>query len=134
MADLTSQNAKPAVSVALSGGVDSSVAAWLMKQHGYDVSAIFMKNWEEDDDATYCAAAEDLNDAQQVCDKLGIELRSVNFASEYWDNVFEDFLEKYPEKNCEFSPRGRTKVFLGITQKIHESSSGGLIQRRFIFC
>jgi tRNA-specific 2-thiouridylase len=82
------------VIVGMSGGVDSSVAALLLVQQGYDVTGVFMKNWEEDDTATYCAAAADLQDAQQVCDKLGIELKTINFASEYWDYVFEDFLDE----------------------------------------
>ena len=79
----------------LSGGVDSSVAALLLQQQGYEVEALFMKNWEEDDDQDYCAAAEDLRDAQAVCDRLGIRLHTVNFASEYWDRVFEHFLAEY---------------------------------------
>ncbi len=79
----------------MSGGVDSSVSAYLLKQQGYQVEGLFMKNWEEDDDDEYCAAAEDLKDAQLVCDKLGIELHTINFAAEYWDNVFEYFLEEY---------------------------------------
>jgi tRNA-specific 2-thiouridylase len=81
--------------VGLSGGVDSAVAAYLLQQQGYDVEAMFMKNWEEDDTAEYCSAAEDLADAQQVCDQLGIALHSVNFASEYWDRVFSYFLSEY---------------------------------------
>ncbi|TKB43776.1 tRNA 2-thiouridine(34) synthase MnmA [Thalassotalea mangrovi] len=79
----------------MSGGVDSSVSAYLLKQQGYQVEGLFMKNWEEDDDDEYCAAAEDLKDAQAVCEKLGIELHTINFAAEYWDNVFEYFLEEY---------------------------------------
>lgn len=81
--------------VGMSGGVDSSVAAHLLIEQGYKVTGLFMKNWEEDDDREYCAAAEDLADAQAVCDTLEIELRTVNFASEYWDNVFEYFLAEY---------------------------------------
>jgi tRNA-specific 2-thiouridylase len=83
------------VIVGMSGGVDSSVSAYLLKQQGYSVRGLFMKNWEEDDTEEYCAAAEDLNDAQQVCDKLDIELLEVNFAHEYWENVFEHFLSEY---------------------------------------
>lgn len=79
----------------MSGGVDSSVSAWLLQQQGYQVEGLFMKNWEEDDGEEYCTAAEDLADAQAVCDKLGIYLHTVNFAAEYWDNVFEHFLEEY---------------------------------------
>ncbi len=83
------------VIVGMSGGVDSSVSAWLLQQQGYQVEGLFMKNWEEDDGEEYCTAAEDLADAQAVCDKLGIYLHTVNFAAEYWDNVFEHFLEEY---------------------------------------
>lgn len=79
----------------MSGGVDSSVSAYLLQQQGYQVTGLFMKNWEEDDDTEYCSAAADLADAQAVCDKLGIELLTINFAAEYWDNVFEHFLEEY---------------------------------------
>ncbi|MCP4075570.1 MAG: tRNA 2-thiouridine(34) synthase MnmA [Gammaproteobacteria bacterium] len=81
--------------IGISGGVDSAVSALLLKQQGYEVEALFMKNWEEDDTQEYCSAAVDLADAQQVCDKLDIPLHSVNFASEYWDRVFEYFLEEY---------------------------------------
>jgi tRNA-specific 2-thiouridylase len=89
---------KPAdtrVIVGMSGGVDSSVTALLLLEQGYQVEGLFMKNWEEDDDSEYCAATEDLADAQAVCDKIGIKLRTVNFATEYWDHVFEYFLEEY---------------------------------------
>jgi tRNA-specific 2-thiouridylase len=81
--------------VGMSGGVDSSVAALLLIEQGYQVEGLFMKNWEEDDDADYCAAADDLADARAVCDKLDIPLHSVNFASEYWDRVFQHFLDEY---------------------------------------
>jgi len=83
------------VIVGMSGGVDSSVSAYLLQQQGYQVEGLFMKNWEEDDTDEYCAAAEDLKDAQAVCDKLGIHLHTINFATEYWDNVFEYFLAEY---------------------------------------
>ena len=83
------------VIVGMSGGVDSSVSAYLLQQQGFQVEGLFMKNWEEDDTDEYCAAAEDLKDAQAVCDKLGIKLHTINFATEYWDNVFEYFLEEY---------------------------------------
>ncbi|WP_413493305.1 tRNA 2-thiouridine(34) synthase MnmA [Morganella psychrotolerans] len=90
-----SDNSQKKVIVGMSGGVDSSVSAYLLQQQGYQVTGLFMKNWEEDDDTEYCSAAADLADAQAVCDKLGIELLTVNFAAEYWDNVFELFLEEY---------------------------------------
>jgi tRNA-specific 2-thiouridylase len=81
--------------VALSGGVDSAVCALRLLEAGHEVQAVFMKNWEEDDTAQYCSAAEDLADAEQVCAHLGITLRTVNFATEYWDRVFERFLAEY---------------------------------------
>jgi len=83
------------VIVGMSGGVDSSVAALLLLQQGYQVEGLFMKNWEEDDGTEYCTAKEDLADAQAVCDTLGIVLHTANFAAEYWDNVFEHFLQEY---------------------------------------
>ncbi len=83
------------VVVGMSGGVDSSVSAALLKEAGMNVTGLFMKNWEEDDNDNYCSAAEDRKDAQEVCDKLGIELKTINFAAEYWDNVFENFLSEY---------------------------------------
>lgn len=86
---------KPLVIVGMSGGVDSSVSALLLLQQGYRVEGLFMKNWDEDDGSEYCTAKADLADAQMVCDKLGIKLHTANFASEYWDNVFEHFLEEY---------------------------------------
>ncbi len=90
-----SENRNKKVIVGMSGGVDSSVSAYLLKQQGYQVEGLFMKNWEEDDNTEYCSAAEDLADAQAVCDKLGIHLHTINFAAEYWDNVFEHFLAEY---------------------------------------
>ena len=89
------QSSPEKIIVGMSGGVDSSVSAYLLLQQGYEVEALFMKNWEEDDTAEYCSATEDLADALQVCDTLGIKLHTVNFSSEYWDNVFEYFLEEY---------------------------------------
>lgn len=88
-------NTPPFVVVGLSGGVDSSVAALLLQQQGYRVEGLFMKNWEEDDADGECPAARDARDAQAVADKLGIPLHHVNFAKDYWDNVFEYFLNEY---------------------------------------
>ena len=79
------------VVVGLSGGVDSAVSALLLKQQGYRVIGLFMKNWEEDDEL--CPAAVDYQDVITICDQIGIPHYSVNFAKEYWDNVFTEFVE-----------------------------------------
>ncbi|HET8608434.1 MAG TPA: tRNA 2-thiouridine(34) synthase MnmA [Burkholderiales bacterium] len=83
------------VIVGLSGGVDSSVAALLLKQQGYRVSGLFMKNWEDDDDDQYCSSRQDLIDAVSVADRIGIDVDSVNFSAEYRDRVFNEFLREY---------------------------------------
>ena len=81
--------------VGLSGGVDSAVAALLLKQQGHEVVGLFMKNWEDDDDSEYCSSRVDLVDAVSVADKLGIEVEAVNFAAEYRERVFASFLAEY---------------------------------------
>ncbi len=86
---------KKNIIVGMSGGVDSSVTALVLLEQGHQVTGLFMKNWEEDDGTDYCTALEDLADAQQVCNKLGIKLKTVNFAAEYWDEVFEVFLSEF---------------------------------------
>lgn len=89
-------NPKPShIIVGMSGGVDSSVAAFLLKKAGHRVEGVFMKNWEGDDTDDFCPAAQDMADAQSVCDILGIELQLVNFADKYWERVFAYFLEEY---------------------------------------
>ena len=86
---------KTRVVVGLSGGVDSAVSAWLLKQQGLEVVGIFMKNWEDDDDTAYCSSNVDFVDAAAVADVVGIEIEHVNFASEYKDRVFAEFLREY---------------------------------------
>ena len=90
-----SLNSASKVIVGMSGGVDSSVAAVLLKEQGYRVEGLFMKNWEEDDGTEYCTAKEDFADATAVADTLDIPLHGANFSAEYWDNVFEYFLAEY---------------------------------------
>jgi len=90
-----SENKLQKVIVGMSGGVDSSVSALLLQKAGFHVEGLFMKNWDEDDGSEYCTAKEDLADAQAICDKLGIKLHQANFASEYWDNVYNHFLKEY---------------------------------------
>jgi len=79
----------------MSGGVDSSVTAWLLKEQGYDVLGLFMKNWEDDDDSEYCSTRQDWLDAASVADLIGVDIEAVNFAAEYKDRVFADFLREY---------------------------------------
>ena len=95
MGFLPMSNPGKKVIVGMSGGVDSSVSAYVLMQQGYEVEGLFMKNWEEDDGTEYCTALADLADAQQVADTLGIKLHTANFAAEYWDRVFEHFIAEY---------------------------------------
>jgi tRNA-specific 2-thiouridylase len=88
-------SSKQRVVVGLSGGVDSAVSAWLLQQQGHEVVGIFMKNWEDDDDDEYCSSNIDFVDAAAVADVIGIEIEHVNFAAEYRDRVFAEFLREY---------------------------------------
>jgi tRNA-specific 2-thiouridylase len=113
----------PMVVVGMSGGVDSSVSAYLLKEQGYQVEGLFMKNWDEDDGTEYCTAKTDLEDAEAVCDQLGIELHTANFAAEYWDNVFEHFLEEYrshrtPNPDVLCNREIKFKVFLEYANEL----------------
>jgi len=89
------RSSKQRVVVGLSGGVDSAVSAWLLEQQGFEVLGLFMKNWEDDDDSEYCSSNVDFVDAAAVADVLGIEIEHVNFAAEYKDRVFAEFLREY---------------------------------------
>ncbi len=114
---------KPRVNVDMSGGVDSSVSALLLQQQGYEVEGLFMKNWDEDDGTEYCTAKADLTDAERVCARLGIKLHSANFAAEYWDNVFEHFLEEYkagrtPNPDILCNREIKFKVFMEYAQML----------------
>jgi tRNA-uridine 2-sulfurtransferase len=109
--------------VGLSGGVDSSVSAYLLLEQGFQVEALFMKNWDEDDDDEYCSASEDLADAQQVADLLGIKLHTVNFSHEYWEDVFEHFLSEHkkgrtPNPDVLCNQRIKFKAFLDYAKDL----------------
>ncbi len=86
---------KKKVVIGMSGGVDSSVAAWMLKEQGYEVIGLFMKNWEDDDDSEYCSTRQDWIDAASVADVVGVDIEAVNFAAEYKDRVFAEFLREY---------------------------------------
>jgi len=128
------------VIVGMSGGVDSSVSAYLLQEQGYQVEGLFMKNWEEDDTDEYCAAAQDLNDAQAICDKLGIKLHTIHFATEYWDNVFEYFLAEYkagrtPNPDIMCNKEIKFKAFLEFACEdlgADYIATGHYVQRKFI--
>ena len=111
------------VIVGISGGVDSSVTALELLNQGHNVEALFMKNWDEDDGTEYCTARTDLEDAMRVCDKLNVELHTVNFAQQYWDNVFEHFLAEYnagrtPNPDVLCNREIKFKVFADYAEKL----------------
>ena len=136
---LTTNPQSTKVIVGMSGGVDSSVAALLLIQQGYQVEGLFMKNWDEDDGTEYCTAQTDLDDAQEVCDKLGLKLHTANFASEYWDNVFEHFLAEYqsgrtPNPDILCNREIKFKVFLDYAQVLGANyiATGHYVRRQVI--
>lgn len=111
------------VVVGMSGGVDSSVTAYLLKQQGYEVVGIFMKNWDDTDDNGFCTATEDYNDVKAVCDQLDIPYYSVNFEKQYWDKVFTYFLEEYragrtPNPDVMCNKEIKFKAFLDYAFKL----------------
>ena len=121
----------------MSGGVDSSVAAWLLKDQGYQVEGLFMKNWDEDDGTEYCTAMTDLADAQAVADRIGITLHTASFAAEYWDRVFEHFLSEYqagrtpnPDILCNKEVKFRAFLDYAITLGADYIATGHYTRRR----
>src|SRR5215218_1121987 len=130
--------------VGMSGGVDSAVAALLLKQQGHDVVGLFMKNWEDDDDEQYCSSREDLVDAVSVADRIGIEIEAVNFSAEYKERVFTEFLREYqsgrtpnPDVLCNAEIKfkafldhamrlGAEKIATGHYARVRERQAGGL--------
>lgn len=91
----STESPRKRIVVGMSGGVDSSVAAWLLKQQGHEVVGLFMKNWEGDDDDEYCSTRQDWLDAASVADLIGVDIEAVNFSAEYKDRVFAEFLREY---------------------------------------
>ena len=119
----------------MSGGVDSSVAALLLKEQGYDVVGVFMKNWEEEADNGVCTAETDWADVREVCDKIGIPYYSVNFAKEYWDRVFSNFLKEYragrtpnPDVLCNREIKFRAFLDFAMTLGASRMATGHFVQ------
>ncbi|QAU35655.1 tRNA 2-thiouridine(34) synthase MnmA [Janthinobacterium sp. 17J80-10] len=111
------------VVIGMSGGVDSSVSAWLLKQQGYEVIGLFMKNWEDDDDSEYCSSRQDWIDAASVADVVGVDIEAVNFAAEYKERVFAEFLREYqagrtPNPDVLCNAEIKFKAFLDHAMKL----------------
>mgnify|MGYP000055276056 FL=1 len=139
-------HSKQRVVVGLSGGVDSAVSAYLLKQQGYEVIGIFMKNWEDDDDSEYCSSNIDFVDAASVADVLGIEIEHENFADDYKDRVFAEFLREYqagrtpnPDVLCNAEIKfkafldhamrlGAEKIATGHYARVRQNPSSGLFE------
>src|SRR5690606_16887829 len=98
-------NSNKRVVIGMSGGVDSSVAALLLKEQGYEVIGIFMKNWDDTDEFGHCTAEEDAEDVRRVCEQIGIPYYTVNFEKQYYDKVFSYFLDRSEEHTSELQSR-----------------------------
>lgn len=117
------ENTKKRVVLGMSGGVDSSVSAYLLQEAGYDVIGLFMKNWDEEDENGHCTATEDFQDVRAVADQLGIPYYTVNFEQEYWDRVFTYFLEEYkrdrtPNPDVMCNKEIKFKAFLNYAEAL----------------
>ncbi|MBV2163123.1 MAG: tRNA 2-thiouridine(34) synthase MnmA [Comamonas sp.] len=137
---------KQRVVVGLSGGVDSAVTAHVLKQQGHEVVGIFMKNWEDDDDSEFCSSRQDFLDAASVADVLGIEIEHVNFAADYRDRVFAEFLHEYqagrtpnPDVLCNAEIKfkafldhamrlGAEKIATGHYARVRQNAATGLFE------
>src|ERR1700740_2666248 len=114
---------KKKVVIGMSGGGDSSGAAVMLKEQGYDVVGLFMKNWEDDDDSEYCSTRQDWIDAASVADVIGVDIEAVNFAAEYKDRVFAEFLREYqagrtPNPDVLCNAEIKFKAFLDHAMKL----------------
>ena len=124
------------VVVGISGGVDSAVSTYLLKKAGYNVIAVFMKNWDEKDENGVCTSEKDWIDVQEVCDKIGVPCYSVNFVKEYWDRVFTHFIEEYkkgrtPNPDVLCNREIKFKAFLDYAEQLGAKSiaTGHFVRR-----
>ncbi len=140
------RHSKQRIVVGLSGGVDSAVTAYLLKQQGHEVIGIFMKNWEDDDDSEFCSSSIDFVDAAAVADVIGIDIEHINFAADYKDRVFAEFLREYqagrtpnPDVLCNAEIKfkafldhamrlGAEKIATGHYARVRQSEATGLFE------
>ena len=131
-------NSHKKIIVGMSGGVDSSVSAILLKEQGYDVTGLFMKNWEEDDTDNNCNSKKDYEDASRISKKLGIKLMTVNFADKYWDLVFKRFIDELnkgltpnPDIYCNTEIKFNYFLNYALSQKCDKVATGHYAKIKF---